>query len=200
MQPGDCLYLPRGVPHDAVGVDGAALHLTLGIKSPTWLDVLERVWSRAKENPALRASLPIGYTEDPDAFAAAMADVLATTAEWMTRLDPEALTRAEIERAEARAPDPVGRLRALVTAHMLEPDTRLCRASEVRWSVRLEGDRAILRAGSHALGFPARVVSALHHVMAADTVAGTDLGEHLDAEGAMVLVRRLHREGLLRRP
>lgn len=34
LSPGDCLYLPRGLPHDAESTRGASLHLTIVTQDP----------------------------------------------------------------------------------------------------------------------------------------------------------------------
>ena len=66
MNPGDVLYVPRGLMHDAVNADtdGPSLHITTGILVKTWADVLlEAVSEAALKSPALRAALPPGFTE-----------------------------------------------------------------------------------------------------------------------------------------
>lgn len=66
MNPGDVLYVPRGLMHDAVNADtdGPSLHITTGILVKTWADfLLEAVSEAALKSPALRAALPPGFTE-----------------------------------------------------------------------------------------------------------------------------------------
>lgn len=41
LEPGDVLYLPHGVPHDAIARDGQSLHLTFTLAEPTPEDLLE---------------------------------------------------------------------------------------------------------------------------------------------------------------
>ncbi len=65
MQPGDVLYVPRGLMHDAVNADtdGPSLHITTGILVKTWADfLLEAVSEAALKSPQLRAALPPGFT------------------------------------------------------------------------------------------------------------------------------------------
>ncbi len=41
LNPGDCLYLPRGLMHDAENVgDEPSLHITVGLITKTWADLL----------------------------------------------------------------------------------------------------------------------------------------------------------------
>lgn len=60
---GDCLYLPRGVMHDAPNAgDAPSLHITVGLITRTWADLmLEAVSELAISEPGFRRSLPPGY-------------------------------------------------------------------------------------------------------------------------------------------
>lgn len=63
LGPGDCVYVPRGVMHDAPNVgDEPSLHITVGLITKTWADlILEAVSEVALGEPAFRRSLPPGY-------------------------------------------------------------------------------------------------------------------------------------------
>ncbi|MFN3946429.1 MAG: cupin domain-containing protein [Allosphingosinicella sp.] len=63
LNPGDCLYIPRGLMHDAENVgDAPSLHVTVGLITKTWADLmLEAVSELALAEPEFRRSLPPGY-------------------------------------------------------------------------------------------------------------------------------------------
>ncbi len=59
LEPGDTLYIPRGVLHDAIATDQTSLHITLGVYPMTHRDVLlEMVQQLTQHNPAYRKSVP----------------------------------------------------------------------------------------------------------------------------------------------
>ena len=66
LQPGDVLYVPRGMMHDAISEPGGpSLHITTGILVKTWADfLLEAVSEAALKAPELRRSLPPGHHRD----------------------------------------------------------------------------------------------------------------------------------------
>ena len=125
--------------------------------------------------------------------------MLRTAADWLRARDTTAIATAEIERARRSEPGQVGRLAAIAGARPVQPGTRFRRATEVAWHVDSTADHAELRAGDVALRFPRRIEPALRRVADAPTVSASDLGEHLVESGALVLLGRLEREGLLRR-
>lgn len=63
MRAGDTVYIPRGMMHDAQAHEGeASLHITLGLVTKTWADVvLEAISKAALETDDLRRALPPGY-------------------------------------------------------------------------------------------------------------------------------------------
>ncbi|MCU0888411.1 MAG: cupin domain-containing protein [Rubritepida sp.] len=66
LAPGDALYLPRGVLHDAAALPGeASLHVTLGFLEPSWAEALRRLLDVLEaEDPALRESVPTWRLEE----------------------------------------------------------------------------------------------------------------------------------------
>jgi lysine-specific demethylase/histidyl-hydroxylase NO66 len=63
LSPGDCVYLPRGLMHDAENVgDEPSLHITVGLITKTWADLLlESIAELALSSPDFRRSLPAGF-------------------------------------------------------------------------------------------------------------------------------------------
>lgn len=63
LNPGDCVYVPRGMMHDAVNVgEEPSLHITVGMITKTWADLLlESISELALGSPEFRRSLPAGF-------------------------------------------------------------------------------------------------------------------------------------------
>lgn len=63
LHAGDCVYIPRGLMHDAENVgEEPSLHITVGLITKTWADLLlEAVSELALEEPGFRRSLPPGF-------------------------------------------------------------------------------------------------------------------------------------------
>lgn len=76
LRPGDLLYLPRGVYHDALATDGASLHVTFALAPHSGEGVLKLLAEAALRDPQLRAYLPDGR-HDPAALGDHLADLAA---------------------------------------------------------------------------------------------------------------------------
>jgi hypothetical protein len=197
MAPGDALYLPRGVMHEAMVQDGAdpSLHVTIGFMEPAIGEMLRALLGELEaETPALRAAIPTWRLADPDGVAAVqdrlsaalaalaapgVADRIAVAA--MDRLvrDRMALPRRGLV---APAPGPDDRLRLSETMHhtlVPLPDggaalrwyggVETLDATQFGWLVALEEGAAPAALGEGALDFCRRL--ARIGLLEADTAA-----------------------------
>lgn len=72
MRPGDALYIPRGVIHDAAAQETGepSLHLTIGFLEPAFAEMLrELIDTIEQDEPMLRASFPTWRLADEDGIA-----------------------------------------------------------------------------------------------------------------------------------
>ena len=186
LRAGDTLYLPRGWLHEAVTTDAESLHLTIGVNVYTWLDALKAAVETLADEVELRRAVP------PDGRPSV--DLLERLAE---RLGPEDVVRRMRHRL-------VRTRRGILDGHLAEvralADLTAETLLERRPTVIAELDGTTLSFEGKLVEFPAH---AAPEVRAAVEAKGpfrpADLPGSLDAESRLVLVRRLVREGLLRR-
>jgi hypothetical protein len=195
MEPGLSMYLPTGTPHAARAQEGVSLHVTLGINQLTWRGALRRA-----VEPVLAEApdehLPAGYVEDPGLLADGLAERLRDLADRIAALPPEAAAAAEVRRFLTDRPTrQAGGLVDLTAVRDLEADTRLRRRPGHPCVLVDAGERVTVLLGDRSLDVPARVRPALEEVRARGELTPADLP--LDPASAVVLCRRLVREGLL---
>ncbi|MBW3657954.1 MAG: cupin domain-containing protein [Actinobacteria bacterium] len=197
LTPGDCLYLPRGTPHAAETVDELSLHLTIGIRAVTWFDVLRRAVDRAAEVPAFREALPAGFADDPSALADELAARLADAAAWLGKVDVPALADEVIAGfRSSQLPRLDGQLRRLLSLDAVDDATVVRRRRDVHVRTVSGDDRVELVLADRTVAFPVAVAPELDELLSGRAVRVGGL-DRLDAEGRLVLVRRLVREGVL---
>jgi hypothetical protein len=187
LRAGDTLYLPRGWLHEAATSQTDSLHLTIGIAAHTWLDAAKDALAACEGEPALRRDVA---RADGDALAGLLAE----------ELDPELVERRRRRRfLDTRRPiraDGLSQLRAL--AH-LDVDTLVERRETVIADLdEDDGGLALVFEGKE-IRFPAHAGPELRACFESEEpFRGADLPGELDADGRVVLVRRLAREGFLR--
>ncbi len=129
LQPGDCLYLPRGYLHAATALGGVSIHLTIGIH--TWnrhglaAQLSAMAVQRLAADPELRASLPAGVNV---AAADSIHNDIALAKERLIQAIQDATPEAVAESMQAAQRDaqraaPIGPLAQLCTLSSLSDDT-----------------------------------------------------------------------------
>lgn len=195
LEPGVSLYLPTGTRHAARAQETASLHVTLGINQRTWQGLLQRT-----VRDALAATddghLPAGYLEDPSRLADGLAERLAAVADALRSIDATSAAEAEAARFLTSRPSRLaGGLHDVLAVADLTADTTLRRRPGSVCVLIDAGDRLRVLLGDRVLEVPLRLRPALEAVRAADRLTPADVP--LDTESALVLCRRLVREGLL---
>lgn len=98
MRPGDILYLPRGVYHDALTKDGASLHVTFSVAPLYGRILFSLLESAAMQNPAFRAYLPPAGRDGGDALGKTVAEL----GQYLARLTATPAFRQEVAMTQQR--------------------------------------------------------------------------------------------------
>ena len=200
LRPGDMVYIPRGVMHDAYTNETESLHITLGVLSTSWTDLLlEAVAMVGARDPAFREGLPVGFATDGFDRGAAR----ETFRELLRRIGDLADFDGALEHfvddlVSSRHALVPGQLEQVRRAESLSADSMLGARPSVLHRVREGSDDVALECYGSTLRFPAHVAPALRFALASASFRVRDLPGTLDDAGKIVLVRRLVREGILR--
>ncbi|HWD47335.1 MAG TPA: cupin domain-containing protein [Actinomycetota bacterium] len=198
LAPGDCLYVPRGFRHAARTAETASLHLTVGMLTYNWNELLRQVVELATEEAWFREGLPVGFADEPGALTASLAERVAELRRFLDKVDLSRVADRAARRFWANRPPSLdGQLRLLLDLDELDDTTVLRRRPGATARLRVRGDRLELLLGDRTLTMPAGLEPAVRRLVDADRCAPADLAGLLDEPSRLVLTRRLVREGLL---
>ncbi len=198
LQPGDCLYIPRGFPHSARARHEVTAHLTVGVLTSTWKDVMSDVVAGIVDDVEFRRSLPVGFADDEDAFARAVAAQVERLRGWLEKVDAAAVAREVSRRFWSRRwPILTGQLGQLMALDDIGDQTVLRRraGSICRISAAPDGVSCLL--GDRELTLPVELEAVMRRIAESAPFVVGNLADQLDEASRLVLVRRLVREGLL---
>jgi bifunctional lysine-specific demethylase and histidyl-hydroxylase NO66 len=205
LRPGDALYLPRGWIHSAEALGDTSVHLTIGMSAYTRADIVSALVSRVGDAAALRSSLPLGIDlADPAAVTEIVEQTVRDLVGALAASDAESVAargdlvarRLSRRFSAATRPEPVAPLATV------DAITAIDGATIVRWRgsmparVEPSGETVRLRTATKTLSLPAEATDALRRLASGEPVAVGDL-PGLDAASAVVVARRLLREGFL---
>lgn len=203
LEPGDVVYIPRGVMHDArtLGGEGQghSLHITLGLLFTSWTDLLVEGLSQVgMGDPEFRKSLPPGFARPGQDRSAAREHLALLLDRFAERVDLDALLahfeRDLVSTRDARLPGQFAQIAGLpkVTA-----GTVFSPRPDLLWSLSVEGETVALAIYGHRVTFPSYVAAPLEWALTHVGFTARDLPGDLDEAGRLVLLKRLVREGVL---
>jgi lysine-specific demethylase/histidyl-hydroxylase NO66 len=186
LRAGDTLYLPRGWLHDALTSEIDSLHVTVGVNVHTWIDTMRLALDECEDDVEFRRSVP----EDGE-MEADLLDRLAARLEAS-----EVARRAREQLVRSRRPILDGQLEEVRTLESLTVDTPL----ERRTTVISDLEGTTLSFEGKQVMVPDFALAELQAIYEADApFTAAELPGELDDESRLVLVRRLIREGFVRR-
>lgn len=199
INPGDLLYIPRGLYHAARSTDTTSLHVTLGLIGTTWADiVMEALAKVCTQDVAFRGNLPPGFVEPGfdrkglDAKFKSLLEAFARKAELGPVLDGFAS-----DFVGSRWVELGGGLKEIAQPTAITASSRFKARPHLVYTLKTEGENAALVFGSSTITMPAFTHDAIARALTGSAFKLADLPPPLDENGKVVLVRRLLREGLV---
>ena len=185
LEPGDCLYLPRGFLHAATALGGVSTHLTLGVHTWTRYALAEQLTTQALAalagDAAVRGSLALGTDPTrPDTLGADVEQVRAALLEAVRTADLDTVAAA-LRRADrdSRRPAPVGPLAQLDTLNALGDGTVLRLRDHLAATLDQAGGRSVLRSRAGELALDEADVAPVKALLDEGRASVADLGDAL---------------------
>ena len=202
LEPGDALYLPRGYLHSADALGEVSIHLTVGVHPVTRHHLVQQLVARARDDPALRASLPMGVelgdsqvlAPELSATVSALAAQLASAA-GSAAVEAVAAAVADEVTSQTR-PAPLGPLAQLRAVETLGPETALSLRRGLRCRITRRDGELHLRLLDRTIELSTTAENAVKAVLTGELLTPASL-PGLDADEQLALARRLLREGVL---
>lgn len=201
LRPGDALYLPRGWIHSATALGATSVHLTVGMSAYTRADIVDALLGQVGDNAALRASLPLGLDlRAPEALTPIVEQTVQALIETLQQTDasrPAAILSSRFD-ADTRA-EPLAPLATLEVLATLDASTPVRWRGSLPVRIVTADDRVRIVARTKTLSLPIEAEQAVRRLATSDPIRVGEL-PGLDPESAVVVVRRLVREGFVVAP
>ncbi|WP_420396622.1 cupin domain-containing protein [Nioella sp.] len=204
LEPGDMVYVPRGLIHDAVSTDQTSLHITTGLMMRSWADVMvEAVRKMALSDAEFREGLPPGFADEGFDNSRAEAKFLALLGKLSgATLDP-VLNEFREDFIATRLPRAHGQLAQMARIDGLGSDSVMGARPTLIYrltDVPAKGDQpdsVALSCQGTVITLPAYAREPLEYAISTPRFTMADIPGDLDDAGKTVLLRRLVREGLV---
>jgi len=192
LEPGDVIYIPRGLFHEARATESHSLHISLSIYPTTWLELTRLLLD---QEPCFREALPVGLGKlSPDALNQALSSRLHSA------IDPdlavERLADQLTQFQDNLEPLPGDGFSQINLARTIGLDTIVVRSDANL--PRIIVDDTVLRFVAAGAVFEADIdhLPAFEFILAQHRFAVGDLPE-LDSDSKIDIARRLVCDGVL---
>lgn len=198
LAPGDALYLPRGTIHAAQALGETSIHLTIGVHPITRYQLVRHLLDAAQGDPELRTSLPVGTDlADPDVLAPSLAATIDALRRYLDSAPAEEIARrVGTSLMRLTRPEPLAPLAQLAAAEALDEHTALRLRTGLRLRVERDDTNLRLVLLDRTIELPRAADAAIKTVLAGTAFTPRHLAG-LEPADALVIVRRLMREGVL---
>ncbi len=198
LQPGDTLHIPKGAPHSARTQEAVSGHLTVGVLTHEWSDLVRELLKDIEKDQSFSERLPARFHREPAAFTSAVTAKLDELARWVEKVDARDAARTMVRKFLTSRPSRLtGSLEGLLESDAITDESLLRRRPQSVCHVEVEGTRLFAYLGDRELRMPVAVEGAMRLVEESQEFHVRDFSAWLDEESRLVLARRLIREGVL---
>jgi ribosomal protein L16 Arg81 hydroxylase len=195
LEPGDCLYLPRGFVHGAEALDESSVHLTIGIHVLTWLDLFSvALGQSAYRHEALREALPVSSLEDPESRN----ELGREFAERMRLFSQDPQFEAALDALTASFNRSRDATTETVTSDSLDHQTRLEGRGQLQLYASADGAMTGLALGQNIFWMPQGFAPAMRFIVEHHSFSPRELPGQISDNGKLTFLRRLVDDGFLR--
>ena len=218
LEPGDCLYLPRGFVHQAAAEDEPSVHLTIGVHVFTWLDLLTVALGQAAgRNEAFRRALPLGIFSERTSVGQASEQASELEKEFdelLKQFGSEAsFAEAMMEMAESFARRhragsrsgtsgdkhaAVGEIESVESVDGIAGETKLAGNGPLQFYLAVDGTMAGLACNGKELWLPVIFATALRFVTEQDEFRADEIPGLISDHGKLAFARQLLKDGFVR--
>jgi ribosomal protein L16 Arg81 hydroxylase len=200
LAPGDLLYLPRGIMHDAQTTKSETLHITLGVLATSWTELLlEAVAKVALGDPDFRRTLPVGFARtefdrtESRAFFRSLLQRVVERADFDAALDHFADDLVSTRHALLE-----GQMEQILRLPKLTVKDRAGARPYLVYRWRVQDGQLIVSCYGAEMRLPEHAAEPARYALETPEFVIEDLPGDLDDAGKLVLIRRLVREGMVR--
>ena len=188
MEPGDCLYIPRGYMHDATNVGSEpSLHITVGLLVKKWADLMLEVLSEvALNNSEFRESLPVGFAKKDFDMSNARTDFRKLVDTFANEADfDNVFNMFKQEYYRTRKPNLKGAL--MQSSVGIETGTSYRLRENFQFAIKSEGEQTVVSCAGGDLKFSVSAEVGLRFILEGNSFDGDHFSDLPNDEGKEII-------------
>ncbi|WP_424094725.1 cupin domain-containing protein [Moorena producens] len=197
LTPGDLLYIPRGLIHDALTTDTASVHITLGFHPNYWFEILQEIAELAEEKAEFRKAVPNGITAE-SYQSKFKQDFLSLTQSLINNLDlDEILERKFYKYIDSKLSEDQNRFKDSIQVNQLTLNSVLAKRPNIFYKLERDDENVYVKFYGKKLDFPRFTEPSINTLLQSQSFAVKDIGGLVTDEGKIDLATKFIQEGFL---
>jgi hypothetical protein len=194
--------MPRGVPHEAYTTDKSSMHITIGVHSTQWIDLITKsLQNLSQKHIELRQALPLGFlNSDSDLLTTdAKLDFMNILKQVLEKENTEGalnILREEFRTKEQPRPD--GHFTSLDKMSHIGLETELCKREGMTSVVTNDPSGARILFQGNVIKGPSQIAGTLAFISEQENAFAVNDIPFLNESNKIKLAKRLVRGGLLK--
>ena len=194
LQPGDLLYIPRGMVHCARAEKTASIHVTVGPMLRHWSSLLKTLAKKADEDEKFRRLLPHGLSGEKEQSDFA-AEFTRQVSELLAQIDFPAIHRADF--VDGQRTDGRGRFTDLLRLELLTADSVVRLRPSLDYLIERDDRFIIIRFEGEELILPSFLETSVVKMFEEKPFAVREIEGIPNDAGKLAMVRRFVQAGFL---
>ena len=193
MNPGDILYIPRGIYHKAVANETSSVHITVGMYTKKVYDLIDDFMTKAQLQRGLRKSWNV-FEQTGDEQMEMIRQLKQFAVNYFDQLEsdiPESIANQKVEKAEMNH----GRLTGILVLNQLSERSKVRTNGSIKWEM---GKKFIeLSFQDKSFKYPIFMKDTVLSILDEDGIRLGDLKGEVSFKHKAELARKFVTEGLL---
>lgn len=200
LNPGDLVYIPRGVVHEAVTSDDQSMHITLGALAYTWADTLPDILRTISlADSEFRKSLPIGFANNNYDQSEAKEIYLRLINKLCSEQIFSKVFNTAIDRfVSSRKPILDGQLSQIRKTKEINVNDHVVPRPNVIYSLRVLEEAIHINCYGNLITFPINLYSSVLFVLNSKRFSVKEIPSEIDLELKRLIVHKLVNAGIVR--
>jgi len=197
LQPGDLLYIPRGIVHQATSQNATSIHASLGLYPTFAYELLEELVTLAQADPGFRRAIPHGFSSF-DQQQAFYEQFQVLSQSLINNTKTEELVERKYERFRCdRKSEDQGRFTDLINLPQLTLESIVGRRPNILFKVETDATQVYLQFYQKKLTFPRFLEPSLNDLIQQSYLAVKEIGGLINDPGRLSLAKTLIQAGFL---
>lgn len=191
LEQGDLLYIPRGFIHEGNATEKISLHITLGVHTYKYSDLLKEILKDIDNELFFRKSLPTNFIINQQEFKEQAIKYLNNTN------SQKSLADIKDNFISKRLVDATNRLTDYINLNSITINSTLKRRESILFEITTSEEQIVLRFYNKSIKLPLVAKNSIDFIMDNSFFKVSGLDTEIDDEGKLNLCKKLIEEGFL---